>query len=82
MGVEMGAGGGVIPSLDFEIIRKKVVFSISRGRKQISSVLSSPLEKNLGKYPSGPPGKNPSDAHGCRMRYRLLVAYEKRTRTF
>ena len=42
---------------------KKVVFSISRGTKQISPLLAPP-GKTFGKIPYWPPpGKNPSDAH-------------------
>jgi len=45
------------------LLAKKVVFSISRGKKQTLPLLA-PLEKILGKSTPGPPGKNPSDAHG------------------
>jgi len=60
MGVGRGEQGGQAP-LDFKIISKNIVFSISRGKNQISPLLV-PLEKILGKSPTGPPGKNPSDA--------------------
>jgi len=61
MGVERGQGD--LAPLDFEIISKKrLCFSISRGKKQISPLLA-PLEKILGNSPTDLPGKNPSDAH-------------------
>jgi len=50
-------GGGLAPTLDFEIISKKrLFFSISRGKKQISPLLAPPA-KYLGKFPTGPPWK-------------------------
>jgi len=61
-------------ALDYEILHfpitslaKKVVFLVSRGKKEISSLLAPPLKKRLatsGKihyWP--PPGKRPSDTH-------------------
>jgi len=48
---------------------KNVIFWISRGKKQISPLLPPP-EKFLGKSPTGPPRKNPFDAHG--WTYELL----------
>jgi len=46
-----------------KLLAKKVVFSISSGKKQISPLLAIP-GKNFGKIPyCPPPGKNPSDAH-------------------
>jgi len=50
--------------LDFEIISKKGCFLISRGKSQSSPLLASPWKIFLGKSSTGPPGKNPSDAHG------------------
>jgi len=48
------------------ILAKKGCFSISRGKKQISPLLG-PLEKFWKNPLLTPPGKNPSDAHGCEV---------------
>jgi len=45
----MGVGGGGVKApLDFENFRKKVVFLISGGKKQLSPLLAPPW-KNFGK---------------------------------
>jgi len=54
MGVGRGGARRGLAFLVLEIISKKVVFSISRGKNQISTRLT-PLEKILGKSPTGPP---------------------------
>jgi len=56
MGV--GMGGRIL-----KISAKKDIFLISSAKKQISPLLA-PLEKFWKKFPSAPPGKNLSDAHG------------------
>jgi len=53
MGVGRGAGG-VWPPLDFEIIRKKVVFQF-RGVKNKFHHFWPPSGKNFGKIPYWPP---------------------------
>ena len=55
--------GGLSPPWILKLLAKKVVFSISRGKNQISPLLAPP-GKILGKSSTAPPGKNPSDAHG------------------
>ena len=64
MGVGRGRQGWALAPPGFwNYKQKKVVFSISRGKKQISPLLAPP-GKNFGKIPYlPPPGKNPSDAH-------------------
>jgi len=57
MGVRRGGNGG------FEIISKKRLFFQFRGVKNKFHHFWPPLEKILGKSPTGPPGRNPSDAH-------------------
>jgi len=55
--------GGKTPRI-LILLTKKVVFSISRGKNQISTTFDPTLEKIFGKSPTGlPPGKNSSDAH-------------------
>jgi len=64
----MGVGrGGARTTLDFENFNKKVVFVVSSGKKQNSPLLSSPTNI-LEKSARVQPGKNPSDAHGCRYK--------------
>jgi len=53
MGVGRGGRGALAP-LVFELLAKKVVFSLSRGRNQSSPRLAPP-ERILGKYPTGLP---------------------------
>jgi len=60
-----GAGGDLAP-LDFEIISKKMLFFQFRGVKTKFHHFCPPLETIFGISPTGLPGKNPSDAHGCR----------------
>jgi len=56
---------GVLAPLYFEIPQqKKVVFLISSGKNQIYLLLA-PLDKFKKNPLMPPPGKNPSDAHGC-----------------
>ena len=62
--VSMGVGWGGRGALDFEIISKNVCFFQFRGVKTKFHHFYPHLEKNLGKSPTGPSGKNPSDAHG------------------
>jgi len=70
MGVGRGGRGGLVPSGFWNSKQKKVVLSISRSKKQISSLLAPP-GKTFGKIPFWPPpGKNPSDAHGYYSDYR------------
>ena len=57
-----GAGEAQAPLLDFEIISKKRLFFQFLGVKNKFHRFWPPLEKILGKSPTGPPGKNPSDA--------------------
>ena len=58
MGVGRGGGrGGALPFWILKLLAKKVVFSISRGKNQISPCVPPPLEKILGKSPTGPPWK-------------------------
>ena len=58
-------GGQGLPSWILKLLAKKVVFLISRGKKQIYRFCPHP-RKNVGKISYWfPPGKNPSDAHGC-----------------
>jgi len=45
------------------MISKKRLFSISRGKKQISPLLAPPWKKFWEIPLLAPPGKNPSDAH-------------------
>jgi len=68
MTLAMGVGkwaGGFWPPWILKLLAKKVVFSISRGKNQISPLFAPP-DKNFGKFPycPPPPGRNPSDAHG------------------
>jgi len=62
MGVGRKGRGPWPPPVFWKLQQKKVVFSILRCKKQISPLLA-PSGKILEKSPSGPPGKNPSDAH-------------------
>jgi len=55
MGIGRGAGGPSPPGY-WNYEQKKVVFSIARGKNQISPLLPPP-GKNLGKSPTGPPWK-------------------------
>ena len=60
-----GEGRRCLAPLDFEIISKKILFFQFRGIKnKFHHHFWPPLEKSLGKSATGPPGKNPSDAHG------------------
>jgi len=59
MGVERGVKGS--PWI-LKLLAKKVVFSISGGKKQILPLLAPPW-KFLGKSPTGTHGKIPSNAH-------------------
>jgi len=53
----MGVGkGGLGPPWILKLLAKKVIFSISRGKKQMSPLLA-PLEEILGKSPTAPPWK-------------------------
>jgi len=64
MGVGRGSRGDQAP-LGFEVISKKRLFFQFRGVKTNFTTFGSLLENNLGKSPTTPPGKNPSDAHAC-----------------
>ena len=55
-------GQGELPPRILKILAKKVVFLVSSGKKQILPLLD-PATKILEKFPSAPPGKNPSHAH-------------------
>jgi len=57
-----GGRGGLGHPWVLKISAKKVVFSISRGKKSDFTTLGLP-GKILEKSPSDPPGKNSSDAH-------------------
>jgi len=51
-------------------LQKKVVFLVSRGKNEISSLLAPSRKIFLaiyGKIHYFPPGKNPYDAHGLRL---------------
>ena len=74
MGVGKGGGRGeALPSWFLKLLAKKVVFSISKGKNQISPRLAPP-GKNFGKIPYwSPPGKNPSDAHGWNIVWRGIT---------
>ena len=54
MGVGRGGRGGLVPSGFWNSKQKKVVLSISRSKKQISSLLAPP-GKTFGKIPFWPP---------------------------
>ena len=54
MGVGRGGSRRGLAPWILKLLAKKVVFSISRGKNQISPRLT-PLEKILGKSPTGPP---------------------------
>jgi len=56
-------GGGLAPPWILKISEKKLVFLISRRKKQILPIFAL-LGKILEKPPVSPPGKNPSDACG------------------
>jgi len=64
----MGVGRGGQGDLGWEgpgfwkFRQNRVIFLVSHGKNQISSVLAS-SHKNFEKIPGAPPGKNPSDAH-------------------
>ena len=63
MGVGRGSREALTPWI-LKLLAKKVLFSISRGKNQISPFLALPWKK-VWEYPLlAPPGKNPSDAHG------------------
>jgi len=53
MSVGRGRQGGQRPNLDFEIISKKIAFSISRGKKQVLPLLA-PTGKKFEKIPYCP----------------------------
>jgi len=55
--------GGLGPSWTWKCLAKKVFFLILSGKK--ISLLLVPPGKILEKSPSGPHGKNPSEAHMC-----------------
>jgi len=59
-------GGSKSPLGFWNYWQKKVVFSISRGKKQISP-LPPPWKKIWENPLLAAPGKNPSDAHGLRV---------------
>ena len=63
---EGGRRRGSSHPLHFEIISKKRLFFQFRGVKTKFHHFWPPLENILGKSPTGPPWKNPSDAHVIR----------------
>jgi len=62
MGVGSGDRGDLGPPWILKLLAKKVVFSISRGKNQISPLLDRPWKTFL-ENPLLPPGKNPSGTH-------------------
>jgi len=61
---DMGVGReGARPPWILKLLAKKVVFPISRGKKQISPLLRPPWKKFWENPQLSPPGKNPSDTH-------------------
>ena len=67
---DMGVGRGA------KLLAKKVVFSILRGKKQISPLVA-PLEKLLGKSSTAPPpGKNSYNAYDRRHRLKKNIAMQ------
>jgi len=67
---------GPLPPLDFEIFSKKGYF-LSFEREKTNFVIATfgPPWNILNKSTNAPPGKNPSEAHGCICRVRWPSAY-------
>ena len=59
-----GQGCGQEPPWILKLLAKKGCFFQFRAVKTKFHHFWTPLEKILAKSPTGPPGKNPSDAHG------------------
>jgi len=81
MGVgRRGARLGFAPPWILKLLTKKLDFSISRGKNQISSLLAVSWKKNLGKSPTGPslqkilptPVMSNTNFHGCEKLSRRL----------
>jgi len=63
----MDVGRGAYPPRILKLLPKKVVFSISRGKKQISPLLPLTPEQNWeNPVLPPPPGKKSFDAHATR----------------
>jgi len=58
-----GRGGQAPPHWIVKLLAKKPFFSISRGKKQILSLLAPPCKNFWENLPLANPWKNPSNAH-------------------